>query len=174
MPKRQVPATQMALPGAVLLSGAGKTIPLRNHRIPHKRILEALQTPETAGRSIVELYRDEVVPIKTRTIHLLGRKGTARIIHTLLGYEVQASFKRIHCPDLVTARYIKLFSEIGARTIRLPYDPTVTARLIPHFENSVEALRRGVRELFLRDPKMQTYVLQQVFRLIRSRLRRTS
>jgi hypothetical protein len=174
MPKRYVPAVQMALPGAIALSGAGKTIPLRNDRIPHKRILEALQNSGEARRGIVELYRQEVLPIKTRTIHLLGRKSSARIIHTLLGFEVQASFKRIQCPDMVTARYLKLFSEIGARTIRLPYDPTVTARLIPLFEDSIEALRRGVRELFPRNPQLQTYVEQRVFRLIRSQLRRAS
>jgi hypothetical protein len=172
MPKRHAPATQLALPGAIALSGAGKTITLRNHRIPHKRILEALQNSGKTGRGIVDLYRDEVVPIKTRTIHLLGRKSSARIIHTLLGFEVQASCKRIHCPDMVTARYLRLFSEIGARTIRLPYDPTVTARLIPQFEDSVERLRRGIRELFARDPQMQTYVMQRVFRRIRSQLRR--
>ena len=97
---------------------------------------------------MVQIYRQEVLSIKTRTIHLLGRKSSARISNTLLGFEVKSSFKRIHCPDLVTARYLKLFTEIGCHSIKLPYDPTVTARLIPELESAVERLVSGTKALF--------------------------
>jgi hypothetical protein len=171
MRKSRKTTGQMALPGALILGSTGQTIAVRNRRIPHKKILEAFEGSTAAGSGIVELYRREVVPIKTRTIQLLGRKGPAAIHHTLLGYEVQASYKRIHCPDLVTARYLKLFSELGCRTIRLPYDPTITARLIPLFESATEALAREVREMFPWDRKLQAYVLRYIYHLIRLRLR---
>jgi hypothetical protein len=119
----------------------------------------------------VEIYRGQVLPIKTRTIHLLGKKASARIITTLLGYEVQASYKRVHCPDMVTARYLRLFTELGCRTVKLPYDPTVTARLIPALEASFERVVSGVRDFFPGNAAVRTYVLQRVFRIIRSRLR---
>ena len=119
---------------------------------------------------MVEIYKQEVLPIKTRTLRLIGRKCSARIIHTLLGYEVKASFKRIQCPDMVTARYVKLFTELGCRSIKLPYDPTVTARLIPELERAVESLLRGVSQMF-DERTVAMYVARYLFTLIRAELR---
>jgi hypothetical protein len=160
----------MPLPGVLDLVRGGKRISIRNRRIPHKEILEAFQETESGTDNLVGIYRERVLPIKTRTIQLLGRKGIVRIMQTLLGYEVQASYKRIQCPDLVTARYLKLFSELGCRSIRLPYDPTVTAALIPQFEAAVQELNTGVRALFPRNKTIQLYVIRQIYRIIRARL----
>ena len=162
----------MQLPGVTILEAAGEKIELRNRRIPHQQILRALQGTAEDSHNLVQVYRLQVLPIKTRTIHLLGRKGPARIINTLLGFEVQASYKRIHCPDMVTVRYLKLFTELGCHTIKLPYDPTVTARLIPEFEAAVERIVEGVRILFPESRTLQAYVLRQLYGIIRSRLRR--
>jgi hypothetical protein len=134
--------------------------------IPHLEIFKASQS----GGDLVNAYRQKVRSQKTRMIRLLGRKGSAKIIHTLLGYEVQSSYKRIHCPDLVTARYLKLFSEIGCHSIHLPYDPTVTAQLIPEFENSMENIERKVRELFPKNAEVQQYVIQKIYAIIRQQL----
>ena len=161
----------MELPRVRLLEAAGEKIELRHRRIPHQQILKALQGTADDSHSLVQMYRLQVLPIKTRTIHLLGRKGPARIINTLLGFEVQASYKRIHCPDIVTARYLKLFTELGCHTIKLPYDPTLTALLIPEFEAAVERIVKGVRTLFPESRTLQAYVLRQLCRIIRSRLR---
>ena len=79
---------------------------LPNEMIPLQQILQTLESYS----AFMDAYRQRVLSQKTRTIRLLGRKSSAKIIHTLLGYEVQASYKRIQCPDLVTARYIRLFS----------------------------------------------------------------
>jgi hypothetical protein len=122
-------------------------------------------------RPFVQIYRQEVLSTKTRTIHLLGRKSSARISNTLLGFEVKSSFKRIHCPDMVTARYLKLFTEIGCHSIKIPYDPTVTARLVPELESAAERLVSGTRALFPESRQMQLYVLRKLYRLIRSQLR---
>ena len=107
------------------------------HKILHKEILKALQHPALGFSGIMEIYRLRVLPAKTRNLQLLGRKSPATVIETLLGYEVKAYYKRIHCPDKVTARYVRLFSELGCRTIRIPYDPTVTAEIVPHLEQAV-------------------------------------
>jgi hypothetical protein len=169
--KRRDSNIQMPLPGVVTLEVGGKKIQSRNRRIPHQRIFKSLQGSSGGFRDLLTIYRQEVLPIKTRTIHLLGRKGPARIIHTLLGYEIQASYKRIHAPDLVTARYLKLFTEFGCRTIRLPYDPTVTARLIPELEQGVEFIAKAIRALFPESRALQRYVLQKMCAIMRSRLR---
>jgi hypothetical protein len=142
----------------------------RDRRIQHKKILTALQSSSEGAEVFAEIYRREVLPIQTRTIRLIGRKGPARITHTLLGYEVQASYKRVQCPDMVTARYIKLFSELGCRSIRLPYDPTITARLIPRLEAVLELINSGVRQLFPGDARLQLYVLRKIYEILRNSL----
>jgi hypothetical protein len=161
----------MQLPEVSLLEAGGEKIELRNRRIPHQQILRALQGTAEDSHNLVRAYQLQVLPIKTRTIHLRGRKGPARIINTLLGFEVQASYKRIHCPDMVTARYLKLFTQLGCHTIKLPYDPTVTARLIPEFEAAVERIVEGIRNLFPESRTLQAYVLRRLYGIIRSRLR---
>jgi hypothetical protein len=137
-------------------------------KIPHRKILLESQNP---NGSLAEIYHRKVRTQKTRMIRLLGRKSSAQIIHTLLGFELQASYKRIQCPDLVTAQYLKLFSELGCHSIHLPYDPTVTARLIPEFEILLEDIHRKVRETFPKNPGVQQYVIQKVYAIIRQQLK---
>ncbi len=160
----------MALPGVIFLDGGSKSIELSHNRIPHQRILEALQTCPQAGRGIAEIYLHEVLPIPTRTIQLLGRKCSASIRHSLLGFEVQAFYKRIHCPDMPTARYLKLFTELGCRRIRLPYDPTVTERILEELESAFAHLGNGVREIFPENRKLQVYVFQKLCGWVRHQL----
>jgi hypothetical protein len=144
------------------------------HRIAHQDILMKLQQASGNGsRGLVEIYRMEVLPARTRTIRLLGRKVSARIIHTLLGFEVKASSKRIHCPDMVTARYLKLFTELGCRSIRLPYDPTLTARLLPELESAIERVSSGVRQLFPEKRDLQLYVIRQLYGYLRRQVQKS-
>ena len=135
-------------------------------RIQHREILAASRN----YAALVEGYCNEVLTQKTRTIRLLGRKNSARIIHTLLGYEVQSSYKRIQCPDLVTARYLRLFSEIGCHSIKLPYDPTLTGRLIPVFEAAVNSLKEEICALFPQNSTTQQYVLRIIYGIIRRQI----
>lgn len=169
MKKRNRNAYRASLPEALQI--ADTTIAVRDQRIPHTAILRAIQKYTGLPGDPVNIYRQKVLSQATRTLRLLGKKSSAQIIHTLLGYEVQASYKRIQCPDLVTARYIRLFSEIGCHSIKLPYDPTVTAQLIPEFEAAVENINKGVRELFPADPRVQRYVIRQIYAIIRRQLR---
>ncbi|MBN1566747.1 MAG: hypothetical protein JXA73_02805 [Acidobacteria bacterium] len=143
------------------------TSPSRVQKIPYQGILRAA----IGDAAFVDLYRQRVLTQNTRTIPLLGRKSSARIINTLLGYEVQASYKRIQCPDMVTARYLRLFSELGCHSIKLPYDPTLTAQVIPEFEAMLHALVRRIRELFPRDLRKQRLVIRRVYAIIRHQLK---
>ena len=136
------------------------------HRIQHLEILK-----ETGRYSdLINGYREKVLTQQTRTIRLLGRKSSAKIIHTLLGFEVQASYKRIQCPDLVTARYLRLFSELGCHSIKLPYDPTLTEQLIPGFEATVDSIKERIREIFPRDSSTQQYVIRKIYDIVRRQL----
>ena len=140
-------------------------------RIPLKEILHASQDPANVPLGLVDTYRQKVLTQKTRTIRLLGRKSSAKIIHTLLGYEVKASNKRIHCPDLVTARYLKIFAELGCHSIKLPYDPTITALLIADLEGAMQEIIKAIRRLFSRDFKRQQYVSRGIYRIVRRQIR---
>ncbi|MBN2317768.1 MAG: hypothetical protein JXR49_01770 [Acidobacteria bacterium] len=137
----------------------------------HHKIFQASQSAADLHGGLIEIYRREVLTQKTRTVRLLGVKCAAKIIQTLLGYEVQAVHKRIHCPDLVTARYLKLFSELGCHSIRLPYDPTVTARLIPTMESALQSIMDTVAIIFPKDLKRRQYVIRKVFAIVRNELR---
>jgi len=150
-----------------ILAIEGRTYSLRNGNVPFHEILR--HTGDYAN--LLSIYREKVLPQPARTIRLLGRKNPASILHTLLGYEVQSSYKRIQCPDLVTARYIRLFSELGCHSIQLPYDPTLTAELIPQLEGAVDRITQQVRALFPRNASMQTYAIRRVFSIIRGQLR---
>ena len=168
MPRRRIRPAQLILPIGKDFQRDSKRGGAAKPRIAHLEILTRLQPAfGHAGRGLTEIYRTEVLPVKTRTIRLLGRKTPAQIIHTLLGFEVKASIKRIHCPDMVTARYLKLFTELGCRSIRLPYDPTITARLLPELEASTERLTFGVRQLFPRRREVQLYVIRRLYSYIR-------
>lgn len=171
MPRKRTASLQAPLPGAIRLESKTGELNPGKRMIPHRTILKEISSRPDAGRSIPEIYRQDVLPTKTRTIPLLGRKTSAKIIHSLLGYEVQASYKRIHCPDLVTARYIRLFTELGCRRIRLPYDPTITEKLLPELESAQERLIRGIRGYFPGDRTLQGYVIRQVCSVVRSQLR---
>lgn len=162
---------QLSLPGGLgqRLPSAG--FPKGKRRIPHLEILKALQDPALGIANLVDAYRRFVLPIKTRNIQLLGHKAPAQIIETLLGYEVKASYKRIQCPDMVTARYLKLFTELGCRSIRLPYDPTITANLIPQFEQALAKILSGVRDIYPKDRQLQLYVIRNMYGHLRRQLK---
>jgi hypothetical protein len=149
------------MPGAEAIS---------HERIPHQEILKASQAASGLP-GIVDIYCQRVLTQKTRSLRLLGRKSSAKIIHTLLGYELKAANKRIHCPDLATAEYLKIFTEIGCRSIKLPYDPTLTVRLIPELERGLENLNKTIRELFPLDPGLQRYAIQKTYAIVRHQLR---
>jgi hypothetical protein len=134
-----------------------------SHKINHQHLLQT--SSHYAG--LVKIYRDQVLTQKTRTIRLLGRKSPAKIMHTLLGFEVKASYKRIQCPDMVTARYLRLFSELGCHSIKLPYDPTLTEKLIPELEDMVEGIKEEMREAFPGDPSTQGYALRTIYTALR-------
>lgn len=173
MAKKHRPDTQMPLPGISALDVGGKRICVKNRRIPHKEILTTLLGPADDPNNLVGIYTRKVLPVRTRTIQLLGRKSPAKILRTLLGYEVQGAYKRIQCPDVVTARYLKMFMEIGCRSIKLPYDPTVTTALLPELEKALARIASTIRGMFSGAPEMQTYVLRHVYVHLRQQLKST-
>ncbi len=90
---------------------------------------------------IQAIYQGEVLARRHRRVKLAGRRYPPRLMQTFLGYELKLGKRRITCPDLVTARYLALFAELGMPAVALPYDPTVTSALMPALESAFEELR---------------------------------
>ncbi len=95
---------------------------------------------------LVSLYRDGILPARTRRVYLLGRKCTPRLMKTFLGYELQMGRKRLTCPDMPTARYLRIFGEIGLASVLIPYEPNRTADLLPELEEAFGDLKEEVHE----------------------------
>jgi len=75
---------------------------------------------------IADLYQKKVRSQRTRAFHLdiAERENKPEILHTLLGIELKVGNRRFACPDLATARYMRVFARIGVRDLAVPYDIT--------------------------------------------------
>jgi hypothetical protein len=84
------------------------------------------------------LYRERVLTLRTRSHALPPAKpnGAVEIQHTLLGIELKAGRRRLLCPDLATARYLRVFARAGLSEVAVPYDITKISRLADELESA--------------------------------------
>ncbi len=118
---------------------------------------------------ITRTYAGSILPHRTRIVSLLGRKCQPEIMYTFLGFELKLGRKRLTCPDISTARYLKIFAEIGMPWIKIPYDPTRTAGLLPDLEKSFYR----IKELLLEkgyDRRRHQAALARTYRKLRAAL----
>ena len=81
---------------------------------------------ELAEDWLPDIYAAKVRPQRTRSvcIDVPERENAAEIQYTLLGIELKVGKRRFACPDLATARYMRVFARIGAIDFAVPYDIT--------------------------------------------------
>lgn len=96
-----------------------------------------------------ELSEKAVQQQRTRTVKLAGKHCRAAIYNTLIGYEVSAARKKIFAPDMLTARYLKIYTEIGMPTVQIPYNIARTMELIQDLEKAYKNM--GVIVQFFSD-----------------------
>ena len=121
-------------------------------------------------QGLSELYAKEVLCHKTRRVLLLGRKCSPTILYTFLGFELKAGRKRVTCPDMGTARYLKIFAEVGMCSIRIPYDPTQTLQFLSDLEKCLEQ----IKELLLKEKltkEQHQSKLRRIYSITRNKLR---
>ena len=84
------------------------------------------------------IYASKVRPRRTRSVHIdvPARENIAEIQYTLLGIELKVGKRRFACPDLATARYIRIFARIGCREFAVPYDITMISPAADELETS--------------------------------------
>jgi hypothetical protein len=93
----------------------------------------------TAGdETLVEIYAERIRPLRTRScsIEVPERENEAQILHTLLGIELKVGRRRFACPDLATARYMRVFACLGCRSFAIPYDITRISVLADQLETA--------------------------------------
>src|SRR5688572_15348523 len=81
---------------------------------------------EMADGWLPTLYSTKVRTLRTRaySLEIPERENAAEIMHTLLGIELKVGRRRFACPDLATARYMRVFARLGCREFAIPYDIT--------------------------------------------------
>ena len=114
-------------------------------------------------------YGEQVLSGRTRVVSLPGRKCEPRILNTFLGFELQVAQKRITCPDMTTARYLRIFAEVGMPSVRTPYDPTLTTCVLPQLEQALRKVKNLLLEENLNRKQHQSK-LRDIYRKIRDHL----
>jgi hypothetical protein len=84
------------------------------------------------------VYRDKIRTQRTRSIAIEVpiRENECIIQHTLLGIELKVGRRRFACPDLSTARYMRVFARLGCRSFAIPYDITRVSAAADELETS--------------------------------------
>lgn len=85
-----------------------------------------------------QIYRSKVRIARTRAYKLdvPKRENQPVIQHTLLGIELKVGRKRFACPDLATARYLRVFARLGCTEFAVPYDISTIPALADELETS--------------------------------------
>lgn len=114
------------------------------------------------------IYKEKIRTQRTRSLSLdvAARENQAEIQYTLLGIELKVGNRRFACPDLATARYMRVMARIGCRDFAIPYDITKISAVADELETSWQ------RSLLLLD-SLTTNAPSRSVSQTRSRLIRT-
>src|SRR5213083_2899359 len=84
------------------------------------------------------IYSAKVRSQRTRSykLDIARRQNTPQIQYTLLGIELKVGRKRFACPDLATARYLRVFARLGCSEFAIPYDITRISGVADELETS--------------------------------------
>ena len=118
---------------------------------------------------IGQIYHGDVVVHPCRDLTLPGRKCKPQILYTFLGFELKMGRTRLGCPDMNTARYLRVFAEIGVGQVKLPYDPSRVQLLVTGLEHSLDRIKELLLERNL-DARGHAAALRRVYARIRKRL----
>ena len=95
-----------------------------------------------------DIYRDNIRTQRTRSLKLEipERQNAAEIQYTLLGIELKVGKRRFACPDLATARYMRVFARCGLSEFAIPYDITRISTAADELETSWQRLLLGIEK----------------------------
>lgn len=84
------------------------------------------------------IYEKKIRSQRTRSykLNIPKKENRADIQYTLLGIELKVGRKRFACPDLATARYLRVFARLGCNELAVPYDITKISPAADEIETS--------------------------------------
>ncbi|MFV0389998.1 MAG: hypothetical protein ACK5NT_14745, partial [Pyrinomonadaceae bacterium] len=84
------------------------------------------------------LYREKIRTQRTRaySLDIPERQNNVELQFTLLGIELKIRKQRYSCPDLSTARYIRIFARLGISQFAIPYDISLIPAIADMLESS--------------------------------------
>jgi hypothetical protein len=87
---------------------------------------------------LATIYEKKIRSQRTRSykLNIPKKENRADIQYTLLGIELKVGRKRFACPDLATARYLRVFARIGCNEFAVPYDITKISPAADEIETS--------------------------------------
>lgn len=108
------------------------------------------------------IYKEKVRSQRTRAYHLdiTSRENRADIQYTLLGIELKVGKKRFACPDLATARYLRVFARLGCRDFALPYDISHISGIADELETSWQRTLILIEAAAKSDPSINRAVVK--------------
>ena len=122
---------------------------------------------------IPDIYQKKIRTQRTRSVQIVvpAKRNLAEIQYTLLGIELKIGRRRFSCPDLATARYMRIFARIGVADFAIPYDITRISTVADDLETAWQKLLLVVRSS-LEDLSEQgkTRTLNRVIRSIREEI----
>jgi hypothetical protein len=120
------------------------------------------------------IYHEKIRSGRTRSlsIEIPERENTALIEYTLLGIELKLGKRRFACPDLSTARYMRVFARIGCRDFAIPYDITQISAIADELETSWQRIDLLIDKLAPEgSARSRSLARSKVIRGIRDQLR---
>lgn len=122
---------------------------------------------------IPAIYEQKVRGKRTRAVQLpvAPKLNETEILFTLLGIELKTGKRRLPCPDLATARYLRVFARMGCASVAIPYDITQTSPRADELEVAWQRLILMVDELTLDAPAAtRSRLLSAVVKEIRNQI----
>ena len=101
-----------------------------------------------ADEWLPKIYKEKVRSQRTRSfkMDIPERENSAEIQYTLLGIELKVGKHRFACPDLATARYLRVFARLGCREFAVPYDITRISAAADELETSWQRMLLHLEE----------------------------
>ncbi|MCB1024836.1 MAG: hypothetical protein KDB79_10625 [Acidobacteria bacterium] len=93
---------------------------------------------ELGDEWIANIYQKKIRSQRTRShfLDIQESENTAEIKYSLLGIELKVRNKRFACPELSTARYLRVFARLGIREFALPYNIARISGVADELESS--------------------------------------
>lgn len=100
-------------------------------------IPEEIQS-EMADEWIPFIYSEKIRSQRTRShfLDIQEKENAVEIHYSLLGIEIKVRNVRFACPELSTARYLRVFARLGSRDFAIPYDISRISGIADELESS--------------------------------------